>query len=200
VSWTEAVAFAGVLVAAIGYLVKYFNDIKLAQRTDRLERINRQLSDFYGPLLALTRSSEESWRAFRRRYRPPEGESFWKMDPGPTAEDVRIWRLWMTTVFVPVHQRMTDLVLTHADLIDESDMPPCLLIMCAHVSGYQAIIKEWETGEISLAREDNLSVVNFPGHELAIYAAGAFARLKAEQCELLGSTASRMSPSWRGRR
>lgn len=199
-TWTESVAFAGVLVAAIGYLVKYFSDIKLAQRTDRLDRINRQLSDFYGPLLALTRASEESWRAFRRRYRPPESVSFWKMDPSPTKEEAIAWRLWMTTVFVPVHQRMTDLVLTHADLIDESDMPSCLLTMCAHVSGYQAIIKEWERGEISLDREDNISVVNFPGHELASYAADAFARLKAEQCELLGSTASRMSPSWRGRR
>jgi hypothetical protein len=193
VTGTEAVALAGVLVAAIGYLVKYFSDIKFAQRTDRLERINRQLSEFYGPLLALTRASEESWRAFRRRYRPPEDVSFWKMDPGPSEEETIAWRLWMTTVFVPVHQRMTDLVLTHADLIDESDMPPCLLTMCAHVSGYQAIIKEWEKGKVSLAREDNISVVNFPGRELAVYATEAFARLKAEQCKLLGSTASRLT-------
>jgi hypothetical protein len=182
----EAVALIGVCIAVIGYFVKYRTDLRLAQRDDRLERINRQLSEFYGPLLALTRSSGQSWQAFRKRYRPGEG-SFWRSDPPPTRDDVVAWRLWMTTVFMPVHQRMMELVLSRADLIEEPDMPPCLLALCAHVNGYQAILREWETGEISTEREDNISVVNFPGDELAEYAAAAFSRLKAEQAALLGS-------------
>jgi hypothetical protein len=190
VNGTEVVALAGVAVAAIGYLVKYFSDIKFAQRTDRLNRINRQLSELYGPLLAHTRSSGESWQAFRRRYRPPGDASFWHTDPPPTPEDVVAWRLWMSTVFVPLNQRMTDLVLMHADLIEEPDMPACLLTMCAHVAGYQAIVEQWATGDISVEREDNVSVVNFPGQELADYAATAFARLKAEQSQLLGAKAT----------
>jgi hypothetical protein len=184
----EAVALIGVCIAVIGYFVKYRIDLRLAQRNDRLERINRQLSEFYGPLLALTRSSGQSWHAFRKRYRPPGSVSFWKNDPPPTKEDTIAWRLWMTTVFMPVHQRMMELVLERADLIEEPEMPPSLLDLCAHVNGYQAILKEWETGEISTAREDNISVVNFPGEELAEYAATAFGRLKAEQAKLLGAT------------
>ncbi len=185
---TEVVTLIGVCIAVIGYFIKYRMDLRLAQRNDRLERINRQLSEFYGPLLALTRSSGQSWQAFRQRYRPPGSESFWKSDPPPTKEDTIAWRLWMTTVFMPVHQRMMELVLNRADLIEEPEMPPSLLDLCAHVNGYQAILKEWETGEISTARENNISVVNFPGEELAEYAATAFGRLKAEQAELLGST------------
>jgi hypothetical protein len=186
---TEALALVGVVAAVIGYFIKYVTDLRLAQRDDRLERINRQLSEFYGPLLALTRSSSESWHAFRKRYRPPGSQSFWRIDPPPTREDAVAWRLWMITVFMPVHQRMMELVLNRADLIEEPEMPPCLLALCAHVHGYQAILKEWETGEISVAREDNISVVNFPGQELAEYAAAAFGRLKAEQAVLLGSSA-----------
>jgi hypothetical protein len=186
---TEIVALVGVCVAVIGYFVTYRTNLRLAQRNDRLERINRQLSEFYGPLLALTRASGQSWQAFRQRYRPPGSESFWKNDPPPTKEDAIAWRLWMTTVFMPVHQRMMDLVLSRADLIEEPDMPPCLMALCAHVAGYQAVLKEWETTEISVAREDNISVVNFPGQELAEYAATAISRLKAEQADLLGSTA-----------
>ena len=188
VNGTEVVALVGVVVAAVGYFVKYRIDLRLAQRNDRLERINRQLSEFYGPLLALTRASGQSWHAFRERYRPPGSESFWKGDPPPTREETIAWRLWMTTVFMPVHQRMMDLVLSRADLIEEPDMPPCLMALCAHVAGYQAVLKEWERGEISVARADNISVVNFPGQELADYAAAAFSRLKAEQADLLGST------------
>jgi hypothetical protein len=196
VSGTELVALAGVLVAAIGYVVKYVTDVRLAQRTDRLDRINRQLSDFYGPLLALTRASDESWRAFRRRYRTGGG-SYWKTDPPPTVEDAVAWRLWMTTVFIPVHQQMTELVMTHADLIEEAEMPPCLLAMCAHVAGYRAILKKWETGEVSVERDDNVSVVNFPSQELADYAAAAFSRLKAEQSQLLGATGQKKTTTSR---
>jgi hypothetical protein len=94
----------------------------------------------------------------------------------------------MTAVFMPTQQRMMELVLAHADLIEEPDMPPCLLALCAHVAGYQAVLKEWDRGDISTAREANISVVNFPGRELATYAAEGFARLKAEQGKLLGST------------
>src|SRR5215212_9630765 len=136
---TEVVTLVGVGVAAIGYFIKYRTDLNLEQRNDRLERVNRQLSEFYGPLLALTRASDQSWQAFRKRYRPGEG-SFWKNDPPPTLEDAAAWRLWMTTVFVPVHERMMELVLERADLIEEPDMPACLLALCAHVGGYQAIL------------------------------------------------------------
>ena len=194
---TEIVAIAGVVAAVSGYFVTYVTNLRLAQRTDRLERINSQLSEFYGPLLALTRSSGQSWQAFRKRYRPGAG-SFWKSDPALTVEDAAAWRLWMTTVFVPVHQQMMELVLNRAHLIEEPDMPSCLLTLCAHVNGYQAILKEWETGEISTEREDNISIVNFPGQELADYAATAFGRLKAEQAELLG-TAAKNGRSWRHR-
>jgi hypothetical protein len=193
---TEAVALVGVVAAVLGYFATYGTNLRLAQRNDRLERINQQLSEFYGPLLALTRSSGQSWQAFRQRYRPPGSESFWKSDPPPTKEDVAAWRLWMTTVFMPMHQQMMELVLNSAHLIEEPEMPPCLLALCAHVHGYQAILKEWETGEVSIEREDNISVVNFPGQELADYAATAFGRLKAEQADLLGSTA-KTGRSWR---
>jgi hypothetical protein len=193
---TEAVALVGVVAAVLGYFVTYGTNLRLAQRNDRLERINQQLTEFYGPLLALTRSSGQSWQAFRQRYRPPGSESFWKSDPPPTKEDVAAWRLWMTTVFMPMHQQMMELVLNSAHLIEEPEMPPCLLALCAHVHGYQAILKEWETGEVSIEREDNISVVNFPGQELADYAATAFGRLKAEQADLLGSTA-KTGRSWR---
>ena len=185
----EVITLISVFVAVTGYFIKYRIDLRLVQRNDRLARVNRQLSEFYGPLLALTRSSEESWRAFRERYRPPGDRSFWRSDPPLTKEDAIAWRLWMTTVFVPVHERMMELVLMHADLIEESEMPPCLLALCAHIHGYQAILKEWETGEVSIKREDNISVVNFPGQELSDYSAAAYGRLKAEQSRLLGSAA-----------
>ena len=56
---------ATIILAFIGYLVTYLNNLKLSQRTERLERINRQLGELYGPLFALTQSSDRAWKAFR---------------------------------------------------------------------------------------------------------------------------------------
>jgi hypothetical protein len=71
-----------VLLALGGYLATYTYNLKLAQRKDRLDRVNQQLSELYGPLLALASSSGACWTAFRQRYRP-NGLSFWDSEPTP---------------------------------------------------------------------------------------------------------------------
>jgi hypothetical protein len=61
------------LLALTGYVVKYLNDLRLAVRKDRLDRVNRQLSDLYGPLFALDRAGYRLWQVFPGRY----GRDFW---------------------------------------------------------------------------------------------------------------------------
>jgi hypothetical protein len=137
-----------VVLAVVGYIATYVYGLRLAQRKDRLDRVNRQLSEFYGPLLALVSASQSSWEAFRGRYRPVP-RSFWSDDPPPTAEDQAIWRLWVTEVFMPLNLEMVDVVTHHADLLDERQMPPGLLTLCAHVASYKPVVKQWETGDFS---------------------------------------------------
>ena len=43
-----------ILLAFTGYLATYFNNLRLAQRNQRLERVSRQLGELYGPLYGLT--------------------------------------------------------------------------------------------------------------------------------------------------
>jgi hypothetical protein len=40
---------------------------RLAKRSDRLERLNRQLNEFYGLLLVLISASNSAWEAFSKR-------------------------------------------------------------------------------------------------------------------------------------
>jgi hypothetical protein len=68
------------------------------------------------------------------------------------------WRLWVTTVFLPNIQAMRDLVVKHADLLIGSTMPPLLLDLCAHVSGYEITAARWAQGH----HNEHLSVVSFP--------------------------------------
>ncbi|MFJ9342766.1 hypothetical protein ACIRP0_26240 [Streptomyces sp. NPDC101733] len=170
-----------IALAFVGYTAAYFNGLRLSQRQERLARINRQLSDFYGPLFALTEANSRVFGAFMERNARDDGRSPFVHELPPTEEELAEWRLWVKTVFLPNIQRMRDLVIRHADLLGEREMPPILLQLCAHVSGYEITAAQWERE----CYDQHQSVVPFP-EDIATYARLGFAVLKQEQGRLLG--------------
>ncbi|PRX98103.1 hypothetical protein [Allonocardiopsis opalescens] len=174
-------------LAFAGYVATYINGLRLAQRQERLARVNRQLSDLYGPLFALSESSRRTFDAFKERHARPGGVSPFAHETPPTEEELAEWRLWVTTVFLPNNRAMRDLVVRHADLLTEAEMPPLLLQLCAHVSGYEVTAARWAQGDYA----EHLSVVWFPTDELGPYAREEFSKLKREQERLLGRRSGR---------
>src|SRR6476620_8479899 len=172
-----------ILLALSGYLVTYLNNLRLAQRTQRLERVSRQLGELYGPLFGLTDAEETVFKVFRSMVRP--NKHFFSEEDPPTEADLEAWRLWITTVFAPINNRMYELVLAKSDLLIETEMPQCFRDLCAHVVGYQMVMKKWETGDYSV----HLSLILFPQEELLAYITDSFNALKREQAKLLGKTA-----------
>lgn len=170
-----------VLLAASGYVATYAYNLRLAQRKDRLEHVNRQLSDLYGPLVALTTSGMSAWIGFRQIYRPGITH-YWAEDPPPTDAEAAAWRLWMTEVFMPLNERIFDVVTNNAELLVEEQMPQPLLDVCAHVAGYRPVLRSWKDGDTTRHTSTN----NFNGRELADYALTRFRALKLEQRELMG--------------
>ena len=170
-----------ILLALIGYFATYLNNLRLSQRSEKLNRVNRQLGELYGPLFALTHASSTAWRAFRSVYRP--GQAFFVTGGRPpTEEELKAWRLWMTTVFMPINLRIYEIILSKSELLIETKMPECLLLFCAHVTAYQAVIKKWEINDYS----EHLSIVNYP-NEIDEYAKSSYQTLKAEQARLINS-------------
>lgn len=170
---------ATILLAFIGFAVKYWNDLTFAHRKDQLDRVNQQLKNLYGPLYATDQAAKEAWIAFRKVYRP--NLRFWASDPPPTEEEIAAWRLWMSEVFMPLNLRMEKIIVENADLLEETEMPGCFLQLCAHVATYKAVIKRWESGDFS----QQLSSVNYPGHEFRDYVTTSFVSLKRRQAKLL---------------
>jgi hypothetical protein len=169
-------------LAFAGYVATYLNGLRLAQRQARLARMNSQLSDFYGPLFALTEANSRIFSAFVERHARPGGLSPFVDETPPTDEELAEWRLWVTTVFLPNVQAMRDLVIKHADLLREPEMPSILLQLCAHVSGYEITVARWAEESY----DQHLSLVPYPSDEIAAYARQGFAELKREQARLLG--------------
>ncbi len=169
-----------ILLALVGYIATYINNIRTTQRAERLARVNKQLNEFYGPLFALSQANDIAWQKFRDEY-SPQGAFFSKIDP-PTDEELQVWRLWMQTVFMPSNLRMYEIIISKADLLIEKDMPQCLLLFCAHVAAYQPVLEKWETKDYS----EHTSLINYPTKELLDYCDKSFEGLKAEQSQLLG--------------
>ena len=171
-----------IVLAFSGYLLTYFNSLRLTQRNQRLERVSRQLGELYGPLYGLTDAETAVWKVFRGNIRP--GQHFFSEDEPPSEAELEAWRLWMTTVFMPINNRMYELVLSKSDLLIETEMPQCLRDLCAHVAGYHLVVTKWEKGDYS----ENLSLLAFPGMELLKYVAESYNALKREQAKLLGKS------------
>src|SRR3954447_9762693 len=156
-------AAVAAVVAVFGAIAAYANGLRLARRKDRLDRVNRQLGEFYGPLFSLSAAANRSWTEFRREHRP--GGAYWDQARPPTEDEAVVWRTWITTVFMPLNRRMRDVVVGHADLIVEDDIPQCLLDLCAHVSAYEAILAQWERDDF----HENKPPLPFPRQALNDY-------------------------------
>ncbi|MFD4224657.1 hypothetical protein [Streptomyces griseus] len=177
-----------VLVATAGYVVTYLTSLRLARRKDCLDRVNRQLGELYGPLYAQAEAVDRSWNKFCDRYWP-----LWIASEPVTAEQAAIWRLWMSTVFMPLNRRMAELVVSHADLLREETIPEPLKELCAHVACYEPVLARWqEDGFDSVQFDDHVSIAgDFPRGELDLYVRTSFESLKLEQARLLAQTQRR---------
>lgn len=163
-----------VTLALIGYIFTYFNNLRLARRKDKLDRIDRQLRDFYGPLFALDQASNIMFVAFTKQWKPSRPR---------TEEDNTRFRLWVAEVFMPLNLQIVKIITEHADLLEEEKMPDILLALCAHVYGYKLIMKSWELGDYTQLSPG----IAFPS-KLREYAVEHYQYLKMEQTKLLGKT------------
>lgn len=168
-----------ICLAFIGYIATYLNNIAVARRKDRLERINLQLRNLYGPLYATDQASRIAWDAFRSRYRP--SGSFFRSTPPPTKEELEAWRLWMSEVFMPLNLRMEKIIVENADLILGDQMPDSFLEFIAHVAAYKPVIKKWQSGDYS----EHTSFSNYPT-EMRQHIVSSYSQLKKEQEIILG--------------
>jgi hypothetical protein len=175
-------AIAGTLLAAaLGAWFSYLQAVRTHRSEARLDRLNAQLSDLYGPLYATLESSRIAHRAFVDVLRPGRESLFDPEDPLSTEQELRLWREWVVEVLHPRATRAHELITSRAHLLIEDTMPEFMLRFCAHKAGYDALIKRWERGDY----KEHLSVVRHPGAVLYDYLRDSFIALKQEQAQEL---------------
>jgi len=188
----EIKTLVAIILAIVGYFVKYLNDVRITTKkakidsekdklNSELNRVNEQLEEFYGPLKALNESSRIAWSDFRKKYRS-HTPHFFSNKEMPNEEELKAWRLWMTIVFMPNNNKMFEIINSRLDLLIEDEMPDSLKLVCAHVAAYKTVMHKWEQKDFS----EHTSTINFPAVEVKEYIDKSFTRLKKRQNELIG--------------
>ena len=169
-----------VLLAFFSYLGTYLNNLRLTQRKDRLDRVNRQLGEFYGPMFALSHVSVIARQKFLQKYAAGR-KRFFAKDVKHSEDELQAWRHWMQTVFMPINTSIYELILSKSDLLIEPYMPSCLIQLCAHVASYKVVLEKWGHDDFTA----HAALISYP-KEFHEYARESFKVLKSEQAKLLG--------------
>lgn len=164
-----------ILLALLGYLVTYLNNLRLARRADRLKYIAMQLEELYGPLYVITQTGSILYEAYSKR----------SHDYNSKEKDIE-WQLWVKNVFFPLNVELEKIIINKAFLTKENKLHPSILLFLAHNSGYKVLIEKWEKKDFS----DLISVVPFP-NEITSYAETTFNNLLKEYFHLMGQNDKR---------
>ena len=171
-------ASASVMVAVLAFVLNQWGQARGERRQARLERVNAQLRNLYGPLKALTDSNEAVWRAMRASYLPDE--RIRRSGVASNEQDRREWNGWLTHALMPTNRQMRNLIVQNAHLLIEQELPEPLRTFCAHVAALEV---ELARGAAEVPTEPAL--IHHPGPRLAEYLDVAYASLKREQERLI---------------
>ena len=180
--------FLTITIAFAGYLITILGARMLARHRDKLELVNKRLSEFYGPLYVASETGNIAYRSLLKRQGKAVSEPI-------LDSELKDWMLWMNTIFMPLNDIREKIIIEKAYLIIEEQMPQCLLDFVTHVVGYKAVLAKWGEGDVTERR----STIGWPP-EFDLYVKRSYAALKAEQTRLLHSTTWQLCHKMFGRK
>jgi len=171
--------FLTIVIPVIMAFIAYFNSVRLERRKNRLERINMQLDEFYGPLLAIVQSSQQAWENFIAKH--GNNPNFYKKEQNPSKEEVAEFHNWMSTVFMPNNEKLHDIIVNNTSLLVEDEIPPVLLGLLAHILEFRIIFDQRQDQHDEVAETKS----KYHGKELLLYCEENFKHLKTEQIKII---------------
>jgi hypothetical protein len=161
-----AFAFSS-LAATCAYIANTLENM----RDTKLKFVNQQIEKLYGPMYALTQADNAAWVEFCEKIVPrcsnKNAGYYFPNGYAPTERDIRLWRLWMNTVFQPFNLKMEAIIMANGQLAVGLEFPEPFWRLVAHTEGYKSIMSEWKDSDIQnpASRTSSSNVVeglNYP--------------------------------------
>jgi hypothetical protein len=170
-----------IILALIGYLITYLNNLALTRRAERLQLITSQINELYGPMYIITTTGKVLFDALRSK---GSFQGFISENNPESNGNISEWQIWLETVFMPMNENLERVIIEKSHLIREYEMPLCLQAFIAHNAGYKAVLAKWKIGNFS----ESTSVIPFP-QEIYEYAKVSYQELKKEQLKIIALSA-----------
>ncbi|KIZ02239.1 hypothetical protein MNEG_5721 [Monoraphidium neglectum] len=105
----------GWLAAGAGFAFHFLNSKWQEERKARIERVNAQLRNFYGPLLAAVSATKSAYDALITQHSPDGSQGAFQdavhSDPG--GVEAEAYRLWVQAVLQPLNEQAAAIVSDH---------------------------------------------------------------------------------------
>ncbi len=189
----DVLAYLTILIPLVLAIIGYFFNKRLEgkkndrerrnrQLAEQLIRVNKQLDEFYGPLLAVVQANQKAWDSFTKKH--DGNPHFYRKKHNPTPEQVAEFHTWMKTVFLPNNMTLHDIIVNKTSLMMEDEIPGVLLGLLAHIAEFKIIFARRKDEHEEVAETGN----KYEGEALLKYCEEKFRALKIKQSELLEGT------------
>ena len=182
----DQIALAAVIVtllAALVALIGVWWQVRAKRKDDKLSaqlnRLDKQLSNLYGPLYSWYESGHENVIAFRKVF----SDDF--------SYENEKYRVWMEQVFMRTNASMEEVIINNAELFIGKEIPAPFLKFSLHVAALKVYMAEWKRPNFDpVLWKQYLENFPHPGVELQSYIGASFEVLKERQTLLLSGDRS----------
>ena len=176
----SSITILTIMIPVVLAFIAYFNSMRLERRKNRLERINKQLNDFYGPLLATVKANNYAWKNFKKKYLEGQDEKRgFVAKYNPNENETREYYNWMKNVFMPNNELLYRIVVKKTSLLEDNDIPLPLLKLAIHILEARA-----EFNKSTPNQPININY-EYPSKGLIAYCEKEFRKLKEQQSKLM---------------
>lgn len=185
----------GLLFVIFGWIIPYRQNLKIeAKRKEadivfrekqwEKEQIDRQISEFYGPISALLQELdilfERILYMLGRRYIFSNDQT--KLSDLPENEQ-KIWAHYIDTYKIPISNRIVEIIRTKKHLIYKSEIPACFTTYLDYTLGWELLDNQKRNGVPNYY--EYAYAYNYPV-EFTSYINATLKTLLNKQAELLG--------------
>ena len=181
-TFVKLVPALGVAVVAIVTAIGWFVTSRLTKlqqnAKDQLDLVNKQITEFYGPLLIACEAGRETHRALCNKLHVEE-----VFPGGKPACDKAFdeWVLWMDNIFSPLNNLREKLIMEKLYLVLDDDVRADFHQLIQHVALTKIVLAKWAKGD----KSEQFALIEFP-RTMTDYARDSLVTLRAQRAYLIG--------------
>lgn len=161
-------------------------ELKRRRHEARLQHVERQLEQLYGPLLFLVKEGRSAWENFRdtlgREHVFRKFEEFNEKELPLNEEELGLWLFWVDHEFMPRNEEIQRLLSSKTHLIAGRRMPESFMKFIEHHNSWRVTHQRWKEDGAPYSWH---SKVNWPS-EFEADVSDTYKRLKDSQIKLAG--------------